>query len=383
MSFPIADGLTAAEFEKQFIDRYWSAVRFSFVDGSQTFPLREAIVRSKDLSDANKPALLVDDYCHIASFLASPDAVMHALRVLEADLRKRLESEKHQAVGVAIKTYEPSPLTKTGKAIDCLFKTHKLLSSALAEVEFANGFNNPQVMSHLHRNAYVLAKGEDGFVDKNWTPEERGRSANDPQKLPTGVPTSMGNVGSQDFNRVLLRHGYQFKDVGAGNDHGEYSHRLQWYAIMAACNVTHTLKLANTPLQVFKSLGSVFSRGNVVPKHDKVQYVYLWEAIFDCFPDPKTAETQSSIAWCKGTFNSPNVLNTELTKIKSDGLDVLRVLLNVRYQKRRQDADLAVSKLAKLQSGAKYKITEAYYTPKQNTERAGDSTGLLAWYLTT
>lgn len=382
MSFPICDGLTAGEFERDFIDKYWNAVRFSFAQGSEVFPLREAIARSKDLPAVSKPDLLVDDYCRIASFLASPGAVLDTLRVLETDLRKRLESQRHQAVGVAIRNYEPSPLAKTGKAIDCLFKTHKLLSGALAEVEFANGFNNPQVVSQLHSNAYVLAKGGDGYVDKNWTPEQRGRSANDAQKLPTGVPTSMGNVGSQDFNRVLLRHGYQFKDVGAGNDHGEYSHRLQWYAIMAACNVTHTLKLANTPLQIFKSLGSVFSRGNVVPANDKVQYVYLWEAIFDCFPDAKTADSQRSIAWCKGTFNSPNVLNTELTKIKSDGLDVLRVLLNVRYQKRRQDADLAVSKLAKLQSGTRYKITEAYYTPKQNTERAGDSTGLLAWYLT-
>jgi hypothetical protein len=227
----------------------------------------------------------------------------------------------------------------------------------------------------------VRRKGDDGFVKKDWDPQEKARSKEDQLKLPRGVPTSMGNVGSQDFNRVLLRHGYQFKDVGAGNDHGEYSHRLQWYAIMMAAQKLHMLELVNTPLQIFRSLGSVFSRGDVVPEQSGIHYIYLWEAIFDCFVDAKIAREQKSIAWCSGTYNSPNYLNRELCNIKTDKLPTLRVLMNVRYQKRRRDADLAVSKLEKLRQDSKYKITEAFYTPKQATERAGDSTGLLAWYL--
>lgn len=387
MSFPITDTLTDKDFERDFINRYWDKVRISFLQGTDVMPLRDAIKRTKDLPAVKNPDRLVDDYCAIAAFLAQPALVLGTLKLLEDALRKRMAADRE--LDAKVQAYKPTPLTRKGTDIDCVFKTHKLLSNALSEVEFASGFNNPNIVSHLHSNAYVLAKGGDGFVDKQWKPEERGRSAADPVPLPAGVPTSMGNVGSQDFNRVLLRHGYQFKDVGAGNDHGEYSHRLQWYAIVMASSVRHTLELANTPLQIFKSLGSVFSRGNVVPKHAKINFVYLWEAIFDCFPDAKTADEQSSIAWCKGSFNSPNVLNRELCTIRDDGLDCLRVLMNVRYHKRRRDADLAVSKLDKLantdRSGGKavYDIREAFFTPKQNTERAGDSTGLLAWYLRT
>ena len=50
---------------------------------------------------------------------------------------------------------------------------------------------------------------------------------------------------------VLLRHGYQFKDVAAGPYHGEYTHRLQWYAAMNAKN----LGIVNPALDIFRSLG--------------------------------------------------------------------------------------------------------------------------------
>ncbi|ACB36335.1 hypothetical protein Lcho_4083 [Leptothrix cholodnii SP-6] len=380
MTFPITDTLTPGDFDRDFIQKYWGAARVSFAKDTRMMPLREAILQSGDLPPVKNAAQLVDDYCAIAAFLARPALVLKTLEVLEAELVLRMKKDQKTASGVS--SYTPSDMTRKGHQIDCVFKTHKLLSGALAEVEFAHGFNNPGIQSHLHSNAYVLAKGEGGFVNKQWDPQERGRSSKDPLPLPGGVPTSMGNVGSQDFNRVLLRHGYQFKDVGAGNDHGEYSHRLQWYAIMTACNVTHTLALANTPLQIFKSLGSVFTRGNVVPAKPDIHFIYLWETIFDCFVDAKTAQEQKSIAWCKGTFNSPNYLNRELCTIKADALATLRVLMNVRYQKRRRDADLAISKLEKLRVQSRYKITEAYYTPKQDKERAGDSTGLLAWYLT-
>jgi hypothetical protein len=41
----------------------------------------------------------------------------------------------------------------------------------------------------------------------------------------------IGLLPAADFLRVL-GHGYMAKDVGAGANHGEFSHRLQWHAIM-------------------------------------------------------------------------------------------------------------------------------------------------------
>src|SRR4029453_3428682 len=75
--------------------------------------------------------------------------------------------------------------------------------------------------------------------------------------LPKGSAVAMGNVAGRDFNRILLRHGYHFKDVGAGVEHGEYTHRLHWFAISQA-----DLRLTNTNLSyLYRCLGSLWAGG--------------------------------------------------------------------------------------------------------------------------
>jgi hypothetical protein len=49
------------------------------------------------------------------------------------------------------------------------------------------------------------------------------------ERLPNFVGFVYGNV----FKNALEQ-GEHWKDVGAGKDHGKYSHRLQWYLVISA-----------------------------------------------------------------------------------------------------------------------------------------------------
>ena len=70
--------------------------------------------------------------------------------------------------------------------------------------------------------------------------------------MPAGPGYLTDVVGGRDFNRILLRHGYHWKDPGAqGVTHGEYTHRIQWYALLTKWAA---LGLVNKPLLVFKAM---------------------------------------------------------------------------------------------------------------------------------
>jgi hypothetical protein len=157
--------------------------------------------------------------------------------------------------------------------------------------------------------------------------------------VPRGVPQMTGIVFN-DFNRVLLRHGYHWKDPGAGITHGEYTHRLQWYAIIRA---TPPLGLSNSFLNIFKSFGSLWSK-QAPPVRDKTETLplpdnagyYLWEVIFDCF-----TESSKEPYWRPkaSTYNCPDVLTDELCKLPEkddDPLFTLKVLMHVRRWKRQK-----------------------------------------------
>ncbi|HEY0777266.1 MAG TPA: LirA/MavJ family T4SS effector [Gemmatirosa sp.] len=103
-----------------------------------------------------------------------------------------------------------------------------------------------------------------------------------PGPRPVGVPSLPNVVGGMDFQRILLRHGSHWKDPGAGGvEHGEYTHPLQWYAILEA---TPPLPMANRPIEIFKSMGSLWSRSNYPGPPASSGHTYLWEVLFDCFP---------------------------------------------------------------------------------------------------
>jgi len=374
MPFPVKANMVEAEFKEQVFDHYWGK------------DLQQRIVASKDTPEhqGRQVGSLVDDFCKIGAFLTRKSDVLTALKPLEATLR----SEATLVVKNRLEGFNPAqPAT---------FKADKLLSGALGRFEIAAGFNNPELFykdsqAKLHSEAHVAERGAKSEVvtDATKLPKVEKVGLTKPVTLPKGVARAMGNVAGRDFNRILLRHGYHFKDVGAGIDHGEYTHRLHWYALAQA-----GLTLANPLPFLYRSMGSLWAGG----EHDvPTGKVYIWEALFDCFASKEIAKAQKSVAYAEyGVYNCPDYLNLDLCNEKElqtmayvDGdtsnLWCLRVLLLARRIKRqtedKQIKRTAFDKLsAKIESGRK-EYAEAYISPPGDKERAGLG-GLLVWYLT-
>lgn len=272
-----------------------------------------------------------------------------------------------------------------------IFKTGKLLSGIFSREEMRCGFNGLGATGQpVARSASLHSKAQVGVKDPQTTHVQKtptgfktaagGRGT--AVSLPSGVPGMTGGVKGMDFNRILLRHGYQWKDVGAGAlEHGEYTHRVQWYAITANNHTSADLSLTNTPLEIFQSMGCLFGRStwplSVDDKEAAGFKTYLWEAIFDCF----AKSTPGSIAVASpGIFNCPDHLNTELSKLsgqetaefKNDPakLYCLRALMAARRFKRFATNPDPLTHLLEPQK----KVSEVY------VQEGSDA--LLVWYTT-
>ena len=373
MPFPVKAGMTKELFKSEIIDHYWGTDLQGRINASKDTP-------AHDGSDVTS---LVDDFCKIGAFMSSKNKVLAALKPLE----ERLRLAAHGTIKNKVEGFDPKQ--------PVAFKANKLLSGVLGQFEIGEGFNNPELFykdakAKLHSEAHVGKRGakDELEVEDSNMPKFEKVGLTREVTLPKGVARAMGNVAGRDFNRILLRHGYHFKDVGAGIEHGEYTHRLHWFALKQA-----GLALANPLPFLYRCMGSLWAGGEQNVPNGKV---YIWEALFDCFPNKKVAEAQKSVAYSDyGCCNCPDYLNLELCDAQkletlayvegnAENLWCLRVLMTSRKLKRIAESKLdnqsGFDKLgAKIRSGTKT-YSEAYISPSGKNERAGLG-GLLVWYL--
>ncbi len=302
--------------------------------------------KSKIIASADH-ARLHEDIAAICAFLSDRNLVIQNLRPLDEAIRAELEKEER----LELRSKVASAITNQN-ARELRFKTQKLLSGLLDEFEKLNGFNSlldsAASRGKLHTTAHTLGDGASAAaMPATWTPyNPESKAVKDlPQiDLPRGVPTLTG-VLEKSFNPVLLRHGYHWKDPGADAViHGEFTHRIQWYAIITAAR-TGTLPLTNAPIQIFKSMGYA----SFTTTQNEGKNTYLWVLACDCFGEDqkKSAPAQP---WSK-TFNCPNVLNAYLSKPMDptawNELSYLKAVLAGRRLKRQgEDAiktDLAIT----------------------------------------
>jgi hypothetical protein len=137
--------------------------------------------------------------------------------------------------------------------------------------------------------------------------------------FPPDILLPLGLLSSDDF-LYYIRLGYVLKDYGAGVRHGEFTHRLQWHAVMRA--VTNNFLTADpkatgwvhTPLDLYTSLGTR-EHGN------------LWAFFFD-----RTSADD---------YRGPDMLHADLVNGKVGG--PLQTMVAGRETKRRTEAvDLIV-----------------------------------------
>ncbi|WNG57852.1 hypothetical protein F0U59_26165 [Archangium gephyra] len=134
-----------------------------------------------------------------------------------------------------------------------------------------------------------------------------------------------------DRFRHLLTTGYHWKDPTVSPGHGEFTHRLQWYALVAGGVLDK-----NTAVPVMRKCG-LYVRDNppANKKGVKVPTTDLWEVLFDrdSSDQPNSNFLYPSVD-SDLDFRNPNNLNTFLRENAS--LPFLSSFLTARYNKRQK-----------------------------------------------
>ena len=333
--FPITGPMTARAFREGIIEHYWKGLR--------------AAIQDSPLTSTNKAAL-PNDYAKIGSFLTDKARVEAALLPLEQQIRAAIiQRSLVKPTDFATASQFTLQRGKEGAALGPM-KAHKLLTNALRSFEAENGFNHEKIQNgtffneakQAHGKLHSIAAKSDKAGKLTAVGKEKPNDAlSKAIPLARGAPTIIGDLDPLAFN-VLLRHGYQFKDVAAGAYHGEYTHRLQWYAIGKA-----NLGLANTLLEIFRSLGYASAKAdNNLGADDPPRQLWMWQALFDTAETEGDAQRLRTLAYTTSgaVFTCPEAMNKSLMKleigdnINNNPLWCLRLLLKTRWKKRFDEA---------------------------------------------
>ncbi len=123
--------------------------------------------------------------------------------------------------------------------------------------------------------------GREKMQGKEMTPEllknilrekEAQHGFPDIEALPAGV------LSPQLFLSVT-HWGYMLNDLGAGLEHGEFTHRLQWYAIMTKFeqDLERGVRWAYTPLELFAGIGTRDLQTKLANEKSQLLWVYLMD----------------------------------------------------------------------------------------------------------
>ncbi len=128
--------------------------------------------------------------------------------------------------------------------------------------------------------------------------------------FPPSNEVFLGFLPGFQFQNSIAK-GIMAKDPGAGVNHGDFTHRLQWHAIISVITNEFTVHKRpgwnHTPLELYTNLGS--------PKY---QAGNIWFALFDDASKPD--------------FRSPDILHGEIRHGKDYGL--LQIAVVQRHKKR-------------------------------------------------
>ena len=250
-------------------------------------------------------------YARIGSFLSDPSQYYQSLLELEMKLEdergERVDAIKHAIWKTRKEKFQSKALLTLLQGIrdERFAKTNKIAQEIKPYVPYAK-----QLYSKLLSSVLFRWESMNGF-----------------ELDPSGkVDILMGNPGKL-FNDQL-KDGRPFKDVGAGKQHGEFSHRVQMFMIGVG------LKLPNTG-DIYRNVAKYITvqpqnslSGQPGPKR------YLWEYLFDRDGMPSNAQSVAFAAVDKFDFRAPSNLNRALMKEGPKGLAILGWCLRDRFEKR-------------------------------------------------
>lgn len=394
--FKVTPNMQEAEFKEKIIDKYFSQYNTGEVKFKSTMRNADGTKRQDKTDKTKVDVKLTDDQgkwesfgkacASIGAFLTRRDDVRLALQPMETQLRQTLGIETTDDHDTAcrkcgIERSENPKESNTGyKRLSSDENGNtpwkKALTNILADFEKQHGFNviEPDSIEAetLGLSTHIELKAGD-------------KLGNTDAKLETTTDAAIttGDLSPAKFNQ-LIQSGTQFKDVGAGPEHGENTHRLQWYALAQGTEIEgddgkplvnlHGLDLK----EVFTMMGDtdwakswdVMRDGN--SKEDntlkKGSHLFMWEALFDAGQNERLAEQRSTVAHCDNTFNCPENMVIALTTLdKMEKVEDGKEVKNVKTFTTPADDDICAIKMCTTR-----KMEKRYDTSAESLQK-GDS----------
>jgi hypothetical protein len=241
-----------------------------------------------------------DDYARIGSYLSDPSQYRNGLDQLEATLEQKVDQRvppllypnwRRGFMHLLAQTYrklgsQRETVNRTGYTLEALAlgAFHKVLTDALKENEIQNGF---QVGAHDNKIDILI-----GFPE------------------------------GSEFND-FLRARQLFKDLSAGKEHGENSHRIQWYL------VTKMGTLTNPVTEIYSKLPGWRTPEPIGPRR-----FYIWEFLVDRDGVPSNAVSIPFKTTDQSDFRAPSNLNRWLSDGRLPQYRLLWSILAERWQRR-------------------------------------------------
>lgn len=246
------------------------------------------------------------DFVSVSSFLSNKEAVLRGLQHLEAQLKLKGEALWKQSDHYRERRrfYQQEQIDV--RLIDSILPGLILLHFDRADKKsfFKHLFSSTLTDLEVHEKFEVS-----GFA---WAPRAQ---------------YYLGPVSPDLFREQILAGRPQGKDPFVDKGHGEYTHRLQWYAIMSP---TSPIELQHPVVDVYKAVGRY-----IAPKgtyQESFQWG-LWDML--CDRDNGTATVVPWKAVGELDFRCPNCLNSFLRSSGTEnGLSMISAFLEGRYAKR-------------------------------------------------
>ncbi len=149
----------------------------------------------------------------------------------------------------------------------------------------------------------------------------------------TQAPTYWKVLSAETFGQ-FSQMGALFKDVGAGFQHGDFTHRIQWY--VALFHLTNGFSsnpnLANSPSQLLTKINTqkhqVLKKGDW-PSNQQSGFGGLWDAVFDRNNQPETGNPKHGYNPKTDGITSPEAFNARLLKLDTEQIDKYSVKVNL------------------------------------------------------
>jgi Family of unknown function (DUF5636) len=168
---------------------------------------------------------------------------------------------------------------------------------------------------------------------------------------PRSIPTLIKFLTKTQFSESLFKKGLQFKDPGAKVEHGEFTHRIQWFLIIRGAPITHN---AVTLFKHIADYTPLFPAGYTTGSHAKRQkdfqyaVIGLWDALVDRLGPEDKPHGKGYDFICKAAatdFRSPEVLYRWLieNELAKQAVPLLSAVLGARRAKRAMQRQIATT----------------------------------------